>query len=286
MCGTGGKRAAKWKYEPQMDQRFEFVDIPSFVDRSCSARWAYFMLFLQVLRATLIYIADLWTIIQLAVFVSSNPKNKKSSLYSGVDMPIEYLRFIFWASILASYILLVVEIRKARRVIRHGDIALAYVNVLAYRYMSLVSYAHFCFFRQITLAQKGKDKVAFFVFFTLRSWKRFVFAESPRHVINGITLGWIFKHVIDDMYKKHNGHGSFKSFGESMSSYMDGDPVRWLSFGTITFTFVLYLISAFTMMAAALIYIPLVMSVRGNIKEYCCHKIDKRLAVILKKNRK
>ncbi|KAI8871774.1 hypothetical protein GQ42DRAFT_115489, partial [Ramicandelaber brevisporus] len=285
-----------WQQEEINSYKFEFVDIPSFVDKSCGARWSYFVLFLLVLRATLIYIADAWTIVNLALYANGSTKAKTSatqkdgtttggtSIYDDVkEMPIQYLRFIFWASILASYVLLVVEIRKSRRIIKLGDIALTYTNVMSYRYMSLVSYGHFCFFRQITMFQKGKDRLAFFVFFTLRSWKRFLFAESPRQIINGVTLVFLFIKVADETKPKSNEH-IIVSFFKQFKNQMGTDAVKWISFSTVAFTFVLYVISAITFIAAALIYIPLVLDIDGNVKEYCCHKIDKRLETILKVN--
>jgi hypothetical protein len=40
------------------------------------------------------------------------------------------------------------------------------------------------------------------------------------------------------------------------------------------------------LIVAFFVYIPLLTKIRGNLKEYCCHKIDKRISEILKKKSK
>lgn len=42
------------------------------------------------------------------------------------------------------------------------------------------------------------------------------------------------------------------------------------------FTVVIFAISAICLMAAAVVYVPLLCTIQGNLKEYCCHKVDKR----------
>jgi len=41
-----------------------------------------------------------------------------------------------------------------------------------------------------------------------------------------------------------------------------------------------------TLIAAAICYIPLLFYIRGNLKEYCCHKVDKRISEVVKKKTK
>ena len=42
------------------------------------------------------------------------------------------------------------------------------------------------------------------------------------------------------------------------------------------FTVVIFAISAVCLLVAAVIYVPLLCTIQGNLKEYCCHKVDKR----------
>ena len=45
---------------------------------------------------------------------------------------------------------------------------------------------------------------------------------------------------------------------------------------TMLFTVVIFAISAVCLLVAAVIYVPLLCTIQGNLKEYCCHKVDKR----------
>jgi hypothetical protein len=50
----------------------------------------------------------------------------------------------------------------------------------------------------------------------------------------------------------------------------------------MTFTLSLWVISVLLMLVAVVLYIPLVIQIKGNLKEFCCHKIDKRYVQCVK----
>ncbi|KAJ3153681.1 hypothetical protein HDU86_005180 [Geranomyces michiganensis] len=56
----------------------------------------------------------------------------------------------------------------------------------------------------------------------------------------------------------------------------------WLA----SITIALWTISAILLLAAFVVYIPLLCNIRGNLKEYCCHKVDKRIAEVLKRKQR
>jgi hypothetical protein len=47
----------------------------------------------------------------------------------------------------------------------------------------------------------------------------------------------------------------------------------------MTFTSLLWVFSMIMMFIAAIIYVPLLCHIKGNLKEYVCHKIDKRQVI-------
>jgi hypothetical protein len=51
----------------------------------------------------------------------------------------------------------------------------------------------------------------------------------------------------------------------------------------MAFTLLVFVISATKLVFAFLLYIPLLFHIRVNLKEYCCHKIDKRIDELVKK---
>ncbi|KAJ1929153.1 Potassium transporter [Tieghemiomyces parasiticus] len=265
-------QTTKWKREIINDHKFEYIDASDFTDNSAGARFSYMIVFARVVKATLVYVADVYTAVSL--FVMKDYYMGKDSIYRQISgFPVHVLRFVFWASILISFGLLAWEYRKSRRVYKTRDISYAYTSPLVYRYICLVSYPHYCFFRQIDNHRKFKDNVAFFVFFNLKSWKRVLFAESPRQVFNGLALGFMLKAIY---IKNHN------SFPADFDAYAKETSQKF-SICVMAFTFIMYAISVLTIIAAAALYVPLLFSIQGNIKEYCCHKVDKRVAMILKK---
>lgn len=55
---------------------------------------------------------------------------------------------------------------------------------------------------------------------------------------------------------------------------------------TMLFTVVVFAGSAILLIVATLMYLPLVCYIQGNLKEYCCHKIDKRISELVQKKKK
>lgn len=44
---------------------------------------------------------------------------------------------------------------------------------------------------------------------------------------------------------------------------------------TTLFTLVVFVVSLLILIVAAICYVPLLFHIQGNLKEYCCHKVDK-----------
>ncbi|KAK9719339.1 Potassium transporter [Basidiobolus ranarum] len=256
-CCCGGD--AKWKREVINDHKFDYVDVDEFRDESFFSKFKYMFVFIFTIKSVLIYVLDIYTAVMLIAFNSWT-----SSVHSQISF--KYTRWIFTASILASYVLVFFEFKKARAIIRSRDISFAFTSIIANRYYTLRSYPHYCFFNQIHSQKRFKDDVAFYVFFALKGWKRFLFAEAPRQVVNGYTLVRLF----------------MKGFYDFHNLYIPENMLANISLITMGVPFVLFVISAILTFIAGLLYIPLVCQIRGNLKEYCCHKIDKRVAELLR----
>jgi hypothetical protein len=52
--------------------------------------------------------------------------------------------------------------------------------------------------------------------------------------------------------------------------------VQQIMTGTMAFSVLMFAFSFIMVCAATLVYIPLLCHIQGNLKEYCCHKVDKR----------
>jgi hypothetical protein len=88
-----------------------------------------------------------------------------------------------------------------------------------------------------------------------------VLADAPRQVINALTL-YSFARALH--------------FTSDIGKYFEGSLVKKGILVTMVFTVVVFAGSAILLIIAAFMYIPLLCYIQGNLKEYCCHKIDKR----------
>ncbi|CAG8496168.1 8795_t:CDS:2 [Paraglomus occultum] len=256
--------AAKWKREKVQDHKFDFVDVNEFKERSFIRRIKYSFVFMVVLKSVLVYIADLWTAGILLIF------NDWSSAVKP-KVPIYISKWIFLGCIFMSFALLAWDMKKARSIIQSKDISYAFTSTIAYRYYTLRSYAHYCFFCQINNSKKLRDEIAFFVFFAFKGWKRLVFAEAPRQAINAFTLYSILQS---------------KKFSLNYNAYGD-NLVQRAAMILMAFPLLIFVAEATRLVIAFLLYIPLLCHIRGNLKEYCCHMIDKRIGELLRlKSRK
>jgi len=275
MCCGG----PQWKREIVPDHKFDFIDTRDFTDHSCTMRIKYLWIYVLVLKSFLVYVFDIYTAITM--LTTSNWSNhifnscKQGTDNGCVAIPFNIGKWLFVGCIIFSFLLLAYEARKARKIIQSRDISYAFTNIMANNYYSLRSYDHFCFFSRINNSTKKMDDFAFFVFFTFKSWKRLLLADGPRQVINGLTLYSFY-------LSQKDADGSVFD----LNKYTNGNLVTaGLIFSTIS-TVLIFLGSALFLLAAGICYIPLLCYIRGNLKEYCCHKVDKRISEIVKRKNK
>ncbi|PPQ67822.1 hypothetical protein CVT26_007069 [Gymnopilus dilepis] len=264
MCGGG----PKWKREVVPDHKFDFINTAEFTDNGFMMRLKYLWLYIIVLKSFMVYISDIFSAITM--LTTKNWSNEIFKQCQNIDgcffIPFNTGKWLFLAY----------ESRKAKKIIASRDISYAFTNVMANNYYSLRSYDHFCFFDHISNSTKTSDDFAFFVFFTFKSWKRLLLADSPRQAINALTLYAVW------LVKKDNPGNWY-----DLSKYFKGNSLSTSALTVTTFFTVAVCAGSLLVLAVAgICYIPLLMHIRGNLKEYCCHKVDKRIGVIIKKKQK
>lgn len=269
MCCSG----AQWKREEVPDHKWDFVDVREFHNSGCMSYFQYCFLYVLVIKSVLVYCSDVYTMVLLLAsnhWAGSILENSSGS--SAMNVPFSIGKWIFFGCIIFSFLLLVWEAKKSRAIIRSRDISYAFTNVMANNYYSMKSYDHFCFFSQINNSKKKKDDFAFFVFFTFKGWKRLLLADAPRQVINGLTLYSFARSV---------------GFTTDIHKWYDGSFAKASVLVSMIFTVTIWVGSFILLLVAAFMYVPLLCYIQGNLKEYCCHKVDKRIAELMKrKNRK
>lgn len=240
---------SKWKKEHVVDHKFDYLDVDTFRKFTFWNLVKFTMMYAKIMHDLLIFTADIASMLLL--------------FYGSIGLiqpaiPISVTKWIYLFCVVSRLLLLIVDAQKTRRILRGGDISLAYTTTLAYRYYSLQDYSYFCLFQNIDNLQKSKDRLALYVYFRLKGWLRLLLAEAPRQIINVMTL-----------ISFYSINGSFPTF--SNGNFLTNCAIVLISFSVLNFMFSLAHIAV-----AVLMYVCLISSIRGNLKEYCCHKIDKR----------
>ncbi|KAG6809986.1 hypothetical protein H0H92_013812 [Tricholoma furcatifolium] len=239
---------SKWKREVVADHKFDFIDTREFTDNGFVMRMKYLWLYIIVLKSFMVYMLDIFSAVtMLSTDAWSNEIfNQCSDLDGCIFIPFKTGRWLFVGCIIFSFLLLAYEARKSKKIIASRDISYAFTNVMANHYYSL-------------------------------RWKQVLLADAPRQTINALTLYAIY-------LVKRNNPGSWYD----ISKWFANNASVSTSLLTVT-TFLTVLVfagSLLLLVAAAICYIPLLCHIQGNLKEYCCHKVDKRIGAVIKRRQK
>ena len=200
----------------------------------------------------------------------------KSSGKIGQAINIQTRIILISCSVVVSFILLFVDWRKSFLIIKSRDISYAFTSTVSYRYYVIRSYAHYCFFSKINNSKKTKDTCAVWVYFQLKKWKRLLLAEMIRQILNAINLIDIIE-AAKAAAKIDSSQGALQSYILTIKYLIETSGNGLLAlYALSTVTVLIWLVSFVALLAAAITYIFLLFSIRGNLKEYCVHKIDKR----------
>jgi len=274
----GGQKGPKWKREAVPDHKFDFIDTRDYHSKAIGIRLQYLWVYILVIKSFLVYISDIYT--ATTMLTSQDWANKIFTACQDprgcVAIPFPVAKWLFVGCIIFSFLLLAYEARKAKKIIASRDISFAFTNVMAQNYYSLRSYDHFCFFCHINDSTKKKDDFAFFIFFTFKDWKRLLLADGPRQTINGLTL-------YSFIASKSHEPGAWWFLPKYFSK---DDMVTNGLLVSIIFTVTVFIGSLLLLIIAAILYIPLLCYIQGNLKEYCCHKVDKRISELIQRKRK
>ncbi|KAI9255476.1 hypothetical protein BY458DRAFT_535510 [Sporodiniella umbellata] len=102
-------------------------------------------------------------------------------------------------------------------------------------------------------------------------WKRLLLAEAPRQVINTVTLQALVPQWLE------LGHGRFRVHNEVLGH----DLLQRLLTVTMAFSVLVFTVSFAMVCAAVVLYLFLIFRIRGNLKEYICHKANKQIERLL-----
>ncbi|WVQ75781.1 hypothetical protein IAR50_005414 [Cryptococcus sp. DSM 104548] len=266
---------ADWKREVVPDHKFDFINVREFHKGDFWTRFKYVLRYVFLLKSFAVYGLDIFsavTMISSTHWTNAITSKCDDSDDCPVDVQFSIAKWVFVGCIIFSFLLLGYESYKAKKVIDSRDISYAFTNLLANDYYCFKNYDNFCLFCQIESSTKKKDDFAFFIFFTFKNWKRLILADGPRQSINGILL---------------YAFASANNFQTSdIPAYWDGSAVTALLLFSMIFTVLIFAGSLLMLLFAAVAYVPLLCYIQGNLKEYVCHKVDKRITDLIKKKQK
>jgi hypothetical protein len=267
------------KGPPERKQKWEFINLQDFRNKSFWTVLAYIWLWCMGGVGVAVYAVDTFTAVQLLVFDRWSSQVKPW-------IPFNYSKWIFAGCILFSWALLIYEWIRALRVIRRGGVAASYMDPLAASLQSMRSkgWRRFLVFTALTKSKKGTDYVAFFVYFAFQSSIRIILAEGPRQVINGLTLGSIMETKIINKHTDDDTSG-IEQFWINLQALANQNIQQAIILGSMLFTMVIWIFSALCLISAGVLYLVFLWHYipqrDGRLRIYCRRKIDRRLEKIV-----
>ena len=265
-----------WKREVVQDYKWEFVDVRDFHRTDFMTRLKYLLVYVMIFKELAIYGLDMFT----AVTMLSTNRWTNEKFYTECKdcdkVHFGIAKWVFVGCIFFSFALIGWEVWKARRAVRSGDISYAYTNLMANQYFSIRNYDCFCLFCKIGNSKKKKDSLAFWVFFTFKTWKRTLLADGPRQSVNA--------YILYNILTAYDWNPT--KLPEYWNDGSDKSVITALLLFAMMITVLIFLIGLAQIIVAAVCYIPLLFYIQGNLKEYVCHKVDKRISDIIRKNQK
>jgi len=95
----------------------------------------------------------------------------------------------------------------------------------------------------------------------ITGWKRLLLADGPRQSINALVL---YSFAYSFGFQTHD-----------IPAYWEHSAITAMLLFAQLATVLIFAGSLILLVAAALLYVPLLCYIQGNLKEYVCHKVDK-----------
>ncbi|CAB4254721.1 similar to Saccharomyces cerevisiae YML047C PRM6 Pheromone- regulated protein, predicted to have 2 transmembrane segments [Maudiozyma barnettii] len=164
------------------DQLFNDLDLSLFQRKNKKTLTIYMISVWGMTLLKVIHLfSDIYTCIKLLAF------NTWSNEYIQPYLPFKISKWLFSGCIIFSILLLLWEGIHGLRIYQTQNVCYGYINNFARTLYCLRDYRIFCLFDKVT-PSGAFQKLTFFCFFELKNCIRLIFTDSPRQVINGLTL--------------------------------------------------------------------------------------------------
>ncbi|CAI4043894.1 Kch1p SKDI_10G2560 [Saccharomyces kudriavzevii IFO 1802] len=229
-----------------------------------------------------LFVSDVYTCIKLLAF------NSWSNNIIQPYISFKISKWLFSGCILASIVLLIWEAIVGIRIYRTGNISLTYVNNFSRNINSVLDYSKFCVYNMIE--RKGfRQKVTFFTFFQLKDCIRLIFTDTPRQVINGLTLWSVLVTV-----NKNEDLGDLESFSGLITKIKNIGQTNHeeaVILSLMLFSFIVWALFVFKFFLAIIcsifVYYKIINDQQySGLREYICVTVSENVDELVERQRK
>lgn len=238
---------------------FDLIDVKRFHNLKCSTVFDYlFTWFLMILGVVLLGV-DIYTCLNILVFHRWSSDDYKPYAYS-------VAKWIFTGCIIFQFVLLFYHWIWAIHTYRTRNIALAYVNNIARHLYTIKSYDYHCLFNSVE-HDNFFDWACFLAYFEMDGALQILVADTPRQVINVLTLRYYAtdEDSSNDIIQNIKNIASTNVRLSVILSFMLLSVAIWSIF---FFRFVFGMVC----------YIPCLVKIRkrghSGLKKYCCSVVN------------
>lgn len=247
-----------WEWEIDRNT-FDIINIDFFVNYRITTLLGYISIFLFLILKIAFLASDIYTAVRLIVF---------NTWTSEIQPFISYTicRWLFFACIVLSVVLYVYGFIRAILVCRTRNISLTFINKTSQFLYSLMSYRYYCVYNEIS-SDSFFNYLLFFTYLSFQDSLVLLLCDTPRQVINGITIFKILK------------------FNSSMIAVIrqiaTTNRAELIVLSFMTFSFIVWFIFFVKFLFACILFIPIYHKVKytlhyeHGLKQYCCIKINR-----------
>lgn len=272
----------KWKYNinpktfdelnPRFFKNYRFTTVLGYL---------FFAIILNILKVAL-FASDIYTCVKLLAYNSWSNNIIKPYLSFRIS------KWLYSACILFSVILLFWESSRGIRVYRTKNIALSYINSFCQTVYYLRSYSMYCVFDKVTTENRFQN-IAFFTFFELKNCFRLLFTDTPRQVINGLTL-WsvlITANGGDNMGELESLQGIIQRIKEiAKTNYEEAVLLSFMLFSFILWLFFILKFGA-ALVSTVYVYHHLIAKREySGLREYVCLTVNRKVDDLIEEQNK
>ncbi|RLV84140.1 putative vacuolar membrane protein [Meyerozyma sp. JA9] len=250
---------------------FDLIDVGRFHNLKCSTVFDYMFTWVLLILGVVLLGVDIYTCLNILVFHRWSSDDYKPYAYS-------VAKWIFTGCIIFQFVLLLYHWVWAIHTYRTRNIALAYVNNIARHLYTIKSYDYHCLFNSVE-QDNFFDWACFLAYFEMDSALQILVADTPRQVINILTLRY---YATDE----DSSNDIIENIKKIASSNIRLSVI--LSFMLLSVA--IWSIFFFRFVLGMLCYIPCLLKIRkkghSSLKKYCCSVVNSHVRRFVYKHHK